>query len=171
MILATTKSVKDKIKQFEQRYKYDASYLHEVAKLSPASFEKLEQVKHLATASGTLSDPVYWVARLAVVIHCGCGSCISLNAQLAREQQVSSALIFAVIHEPGRLPRELRAIYDYAGLTFNQTIYPLELRQQVTKIVGKAGMAELSLVIALAGIFPLVKKSMGYADFCEVSIQ
>lgn len=85
------------IKDFEQHYQYDATYLHELLQHSPAGYEKFVAFRPLSQHREQLSPETYWVAKIAAMQVADCGNCLQLIVRMALEAGVAREWVLATL--------------------------------------------------------------------------
>jgi alkylhydroperoxidase family enzyme len=157
------------IRDFEQHYQYDASYLHELIDDAPAAFEAyLGFQQSMGAFRGAAPDDVRCVARVAAVQSEDCGPCLQLGVRMAVEAGVDKELIRTALQRPEALPPKMRRVYDFARAVAVNAPESAELREQVLADYGRDVVAELAVTIAAARVYPTIKRGFGLAKSCSI---
>lgn len=162
------------IDDFEAHYGYDTKFMRELLDSSPQAYQKFADMLPLARHRDVLSPDVYWVAKLATMQAQDCGDCLQLNVRMALEDGVSRQLVEKAIKKPAELPEDLQEIHQFATAVAANELREEGLIERMEKKFTKAAILELGLCIASAGLFPTIKRTLGYTRSCsliEIEIQ
>jgi alkylhydroperoxidase family enzyme len=152
----------------ERRLGSSTEYLRHIAHVSVPAILKFGLFMPLASHRKVLPADAYHVARLAAVQAEDCGSCVQTEVNLARASGVPREVIHAVLdHDPARLPAGLDDVFRFADAVATRAVEADELRERLLGRYGEEGLLELALAIAVGGVFPTVKRALGYAVSCE----
>ena len=84
------------LRSFERRYKYDASYMHEVLATDLGAFTSFGMAtRGLGGYRKDVPLDVYFAAGLISTMHADCGPCTQLGVDKALESGVPAALVRA----------------------------------------------------------------------------
>jgi len=112
---------------------------------------------------------VWHVAALAATKHEDCGVCVQIAVNLARKDGVPAEVLRAVLDgAPERLPEPLAEACRFATAVCAGDGSEAPWREALLARHGHEALAELSLAIATARVFPTVKRGMGHALSCSV---
>lgn len=144
-------------------------YLRHLADVAPSAFVKFSLFTPLARHRRTLPAAPYHVARLTAVRHEDCGTCLQMEANLARQAGVDAALVRAAAHgDLDGLPADLRDVATFALAVASASDGADALREPLRARYHDAGLAELALGIATCRVFPTTKRALGYATACSL---
>src|ERR1700744_3555397 len=86
------------ISRIERRYGYDATYMHELADISPDAFRRFGRMQ---TAGGTYraDEPLnaWFAAGIAGALFEDCGPCVQIATDMAVEEGVKGEIIAALL--------------------------------------------------------------------------
>lgn len=156
------------INQFESHYNYDSRYMRELLSHNPQAYAKFDSFMPLASHREALDVNSYWVAKLAAMRVEDCGQCLQLNVRMAQEGGVENSIIGAVLNNGDGLPQDLKPVFEYATLVAQRSPICEPLQQRIQQQFNQAQMLEFALCVATAGVFPAIKRSLGYAKSCSV---
>jgi alkylhydroperoxidase family enzyme len=143
-------------------------YLRHVARASLPAFFKFALFTPLAAHRRKLPADAYRLARLVAVQHEDCGTCVQIEVNLARRDNVAPELLRAALDGRfGELPPELADVCRFARAVAEQGD-DVELRERLRARYGEEGLVELALGIAAARVFPTAKRALGYAASCSL---
>lgn len=113
----------------------------------------------------------YHTARLRGAIAADCGSCVTAEVNLARQAGLSAALIDQVLHATyDQLPAAIRATAQLSDAVAGRREDHPEARATIIESYGEAGLIELSFAMNGAAVLPGIKRAMGYATQCDLSV-
>ena len=141
-------------------------YAHHLADVSLVALLKFALFLPLARHRKACPSVPYHVARLVAVRAEGCGTCVQIECNLARQAGVPPDVLRAVLNDqPDYLPAPLADVYRFASALAVQRNDP-EIRERLRAAYGDESVAELALAMAAARFFPAVKRALGYATPC-----
>ena len=151
----------------EKKIGISLDYLREILHAAPTVFFKFMKLKPLAAHHRVLPDNVLHVARIVATRQYDCGDCVQMALNFARQQGMPQDTLQAVINENiDLLEEELFEAYRFAESVASGTHEEAEWRERICQRFGNEGVIELSLATAIAGVFPIMKRGMGYATSC-----
>ena len=153
----------------EKQIGVSLDYLREMFRVAPSAFFKFLKLTSLAQHRRVLPSTLLHVARMVASRHHDCGSCYQMAVNFALQDGMSVELVGAVVHERvASLPKELMEAYRFAENVVTNDGQDGLWRESIQQRFGDEGVVELSLAIAIAGVFPTMKRGMGYARSCDV---
>ena len=154
----------------ERRLGESMDYARFIARTSVGAFLRLAMLAPLASYRKKLPADVYRVARLVATRDEDCGTCVQIEVNLAREEQVAPEILRAVLSDqPADLPDYLADVYRFAKAVVESdepTAAPL--RERLRERYGDEGLIELSLGIAACRVYPITKRALGYGATCAM---
>lgn len=154
------------LRRFERRYGYDASYLHELADISPVAFWRFARVQLTLRWPGHAPRDAFHAAAIAGALVEDCGPCVQIASDQALEQGMPGETIKALLSgRPTDATAQLGFDYARALLTASDSLDGLRA-QIVTRWSNKALIA-LTYVAMAARNFPVLKRAMGHAKTCQ----
>lgn len=166
----TTDTYREQIRQFEQAYDYDCSYLYDLLDRTPAGFARFHAARPMTSFREHLPAEAYYVAAITVMQHKDCGTCLQLNLQMAQEEGVDPELLRTLLEFPERLPAPLQDVRRHAALvTADQEPDP-ECAARIRACYGEAAFGELALCIAGVQIYPTLKRALLKASSCRIPV-
>jgi alkylhydroperoxidase family enzyme len=153
----------------EQALGESLDYLRHIARTSLRAFTKFALFTPLAQHRRKLPVAPYHVARIIATRDEDCGTCVQIEVNLARQSRVPVETLRAVLdRRPSDLPPELADVYHFATAVVEATGEEDDLRERIRERYGEEGLVELALAIATARVFPITKRSLGYATSCAL---
>ena len=152
---------------FERRYNYDATYMHEMADISPSGFVRFA-VMQLAGGNWRGGAPlVPWCAAgIAGALVEYCGPCVQIASDMAVEAGMPGDIIAALLSgKPTDADAQLA--FDYGRALLNAAPELDDLREQIEKKWGKRALLAISLRALTARNFPVLKRALGHAKACQ----
>lgn len=152
------------IEAFEAQWQYDSSYMKHMLAEHPQAFALFQAMIPMAGFRRKAAKELYHVAKLSAFQVVDCGSCLQLAVRTARSDGLSPELIRAVLQEPDQLPEELAQVRRFVWALDEEEPPPAAQREALRERIGEQAMIEISLVVAAAGVFPKIKKVLGYFE-------
>ncbi|CAN5582304.1 hypothetical protein BH23BAC4_BH23BAC4_10780 [soil metagenome] len=144
-------------------------YLRHLLRLSRSAFFKFSLITPVSRHRRALPPGPYHVARIVAVQDADCGTCLQIEVNLAREADVPGSLLRALIEgRIGDLPPDLQDVAAFASSVAQADGEEDEWRPALLERYGEEGVAELALAIAMARVFPTLKRGLGYAKSCSL---
>lgn len=155
------------IAAFERQWKYDASYLHEIAEASPRAAWMFSR----AAAIGKYRKDVPTAARAAAAItavrHEDCGPCTQLGVSMAEQMGVDPKILRAVLMEdPAAMPDDVALAWRFTRATIDHDPSADRYREEIIKRWGPKAVISLAFAIVASRIYPTVKYAMGHGKAC-----
>jgi hypothetical protein len=154
------------VSRFERRYDYDATYLHELADISPDAFRRFASVQLKLQAKRGASRDALQAAAIGGALVEDCGPCVQIASDRAVEAGMSTETIKALLSgQPATAEAQLG--FDYARALLNGHENLDELRAAIEARWGKRGLIALSFMAMAARNFPVLKRALGHAKTCQ----
>jgi hypothetical protein len=155
------------IRRFEQRYGYDATYMHEIADASVGAFVKLGLAQAMNAHRKSVSLDALFAARIAAVRHEDCGPCAQLVVNMALEAGVDPAIVRAIVaRDAARMSSDALLGMRLADAVLAHDAAD-EIRAEALARFGEKGLVTLAYAIATTRIYPTMKRVLGHAHACE----
>ncbi len=159
-----TSRVLAQIEAFEARWHYDSAYMKHMLRAHPEAFSVFQAVLPMVEFRRSTTAEVSHVVKLAAFQMLDCGPCLQLAIDRARADGIPPARIQAVLEEPSSLPEDLADIRTFVRSLFGEASISPEQRGRLRLQWGEEVMVEIALLIAAAGVFPMIKKVLGYFE-------
>lgn len=154
------------IARFERRYQYDASYLRDLLRMSPAAFFQFLPMQKLSRHHETAPAEALYAAKIAGALHEDCGPCVQINVDMAREAGVDDAVIAAILANDEPAMGEAAS----CALRFARAILRRETAEAERDVVraawGDRGVVDLVIAVQIARLPPMLKAGLGHARAC-----
>lgn len=154
----------------ESRLRVPADYLTTLGEATFAGFLKFVLFLPLSGHRGDTAAEWLHAARLVAFQHEDCGTCLQAAIHVALDEGVSPQAIAAVLDR------------DFAKMTvpvslavrFSEGLAAMDgseqaAREEIRGRLGDAVLADLSLAIASARVFPTLKRGLGHGASCSVA--
>ncbi|HWA92268.1 MAG TPA: hypothetical protein VG889_19675 [Rhizomicrobium sp.] len=154
------------VSAFERRYDYDASYLHELADISPRDFYRFAKVQLSLQSKRHAPRDALQAAAIGGALVEDCGPCVQIATDIAVEAGMPAATIAALLSgQPADADAQLG--FDYARALLGAGENLDTLRESVEGRFGKRGLIALSFMAMAARNFPVLKRALGHAKTCR----
>ncbi|MEM7133499.1 MAG: hypothetical protein AAF702_44805 [Chloroflexota bacterium] len=161
--------IEKQLDQQEKTFGVSLDYIRHILRTSFSSFFKFGLFMPLAQHRNKLPLDAFAVARIVATRDEDCGTCVQLEVNEARRQGVSAKVIQSVLdNAPDTLPSELATIYHFTRAVIEQTGTEETYRTSIQEKWGEEAVVELALAIGSSRLFPIVKRSLGYATSCSL---
>ena len=156
-----------RIEQEERRVGAPLAYVRHILQTSLTAFRKYVLFVPMSRHRQRLPADVFHTARLVATQREDCGTCLQIVVNLARRDGLPPSLIDGVLSANlDSLPDRLREVYRFTVAVLDATYDEGELRERLRARYGDEGLVELAFDIATARVFPIVKRTLGYAVSC-----
>jgi hypothetical protein len=154
-------------RKMEQKYGYDATYMHELTDVSQSAFIRFAMIQ---TAGGTFrggaAANAWFAAGIAGALVEDCGPCVQIASDIAIEQGMGADIIKALLSgTPTDADAQLGFDYGRALLLASENLD--DLREKIQAKWGKRALMALTLRAMTARNFPVIKRAMGHAKICQ----
>jgi hypothetical protein len=156
------------VSKLEQRFDYDAAYMHQMLEVSPGAFLKFSILTGLVDRNAASPEAIA-AARIATTLLEDCGPCVQISVDMAAAEGVDPEILKAIV-----LGNE-EAMGDDAALGWRFARACLArdmeladpLRDEIEARWGDRGVLAMSLAITTARMYPTVKYAMGFGKACS----
>lgn len=155
------------IRGFERRYRYDGTYMHELADTSASAFIRfaIMQMAGGEWRGDAPRDP-WFAAGIAGALVEDCGPCVQIASDMAVQAGMPADVIASLL-SGARTDPEAQLGFDYGRALLHGADSLDELRQRVETKWGPKALIALSLRAMTARNFPVLKRAMGHAKTCQ----
>jgi len=149
-------------------------YCRHMVRASLRAFLKFAKFLSVDEYHRVLPPAPFYIARIVAVRDADCGTCVQIAVNQARKAGLSPGILRATLDAKlDDLSEELRDAYLFAQAVVKSNGQENVLRDRIRQRYGDEGLIELALAIATCRVFPIVKRTLGYAVSCsqvEVSV-
>ncbi|KIN76804.1 hypothetical protein [Sulfitobacter mediterraneus] len=156
------------VKQAENRVGVTFDYVRKIAQTNFGLLLRYNKVFGFLDPRKHLPAPAYHAARLRGALAADCGTCVEAEINLALQAGLSKDLVKAILN--GTLDGPLRAVVALADAVVAAKEDAPEARAEILRAYGEAGLIELSYAMNGAALLPGIKRAMGYATTCNLSM-
>lgn len=151
----------------ESRLRVPTGYITELGEASLSGFIKFLLFLPLAGHRGRTDGTLLHVARLVTFRHEDCGSCLHGAINVALDEGVAPSSIAAVLDgDHSTMPPAVSLIVRFTEGVLAMDGSECESRQDILDRFGATTLADLSLAIASARVFPAIKRVLGHSVSC-----
>ncbi len=168
--------IKTRLDAFARQFNYDMGYAHHILDTGMKPFRAFSGLFTLAAYRDRQLPFAPWIAAKWVAVQSeGCGPCQQLTINMAKQEGMPASLIKAIKlgDEQGMGPDAALA-YRWARAVISPGAAPEEaqeaehLRQQIKDKWGERGLISLTLAMAGARSFPMIKRALGHNQVCQL---
>lgn len=159
--------IRRKINAFQAQYDYDMSHVRELLDVSPKAAALYSRATSLGTFRRGVPVDVYFVTKIAGVMHEDCGPCVQLGVKMAEQAGVAPATLRAVLAgELESLPPECALAVRFARAVLTRDVEAEPLRDALRAKFGRLGVVSLACALTSARIYPTMKYALGFGHAC-----
>ena len=156
------------LRRFSEQYAYDVGYMEEILDQAPPLFLGLGRISSVARRRRYTTVSAFYAAKIVGALWEDCGPCTQLVVDMARESGMADDEIRRVVSgEFQSLPPDARVGAELALAICRASDELPQAREAAEARWGLAGVAELSMTVALARFYPVLKRGMGHAQQCQ----
>jgi alkylhydroperoxidase family enzyme len=143
-------------------------YCRYIVRVSLRAFFKFAKFLAVDEYRRVLPPAPFHVARIVAVRDADCGSCVQIAVNQAKKAGLPAETLRAVLDgKLDDLPEEVRDAYRFAEAVVTANGEEDALRERIRLRYGDEGLIEMALAIAACRVFPMVKRTLGYAVSCS----
>jgi len=159
------------IRRAENRIGVRLDYVHHIARVRMSLLSRYNRIFGFLDPNRHVPAAAYHAARLRGALAADCGTCAEAEINLALAAGLKEKLVSAIIRaDEQALPPELIPVIRLSDAVTARREDDPAARSAVTKAYGEAGLIELSFAMNGAAMLPGIKRAMGYATACDLSV-
>ena len=153
---------------FEKTWRYDASYMRQVLRVSPASLLKFAIGARAPDVKAAPAEALF-AAGLVGTLSEDCGPCTQISVDIATASGVSPAVLAAVLAGDEAAMGETAAlVWRFARASLARDIEACDpLRDEIVRRWGEKGLVAIGLSLTAARMYPTLKYALGYGKTCS----
>lgn len=162
-----------KLDAFARQFNYDMAYTHQILNAGLKPFKAYSGLFSLAAYRHQKMPLAPWFAVKWVATHSeDCGPCQQLTINMAKQSGLPMQVIKAITQgDLEGMGAETALAYQWAQAVIRpgtQETNTEAMRQQIKARWGDQGLISLTLAMAGARSFPMVKRALGYDQHCQI---
>lgn len=159
--------IRRKINAFQEQYDYDMSYVRELLEASPKAAALYSRATSLGRFHQGLPTDVYFVTKIAGVMHEDCGPCVQLGVKMAEQAGVAPATLRALLAgDLESLSPECALAVRFARAVLTRDVEAEPLRETLKEKYGRLGVVSLACALTSARLYPTMKYALGFGHAC-----
>ena len=152
----------------ERQVGLEMPYLHTIAEASANAFAKWMLAMPAASHRKAAPREAWHLARLAATRALDCGTCVQVVVTVARKDGVPAAVLQAALDDRAdALDADAQVALGFGHAVASQADDVLDWVARSEAAFGHEAHVELAVAVAMAGIFPTVKRGLGQAVACS----
>lgn len=174
-----------KLDAFARQFNYDMAYSHQILQAGLKPFKAFSGLFTLAGYRDRHTPVAPWLAVKWVAVQSeDCGPCQQLIINMARHEGIAPPVIKAITRgDLNGMGPDTALAYQWAQTVIHpgshrstsaattaieNDSHAQDLRQRVTAKWGEQGLISLTLAMAGARSFPMVKRALGHNQQCQI---
>ncbi|WP_406646189.1 hypothetical protein QEZ52_19180 [Aliisedimentitalea scapharcae] len=159
------------IRSSERRIGVSLDYVHQIAQTKFSLLMRYNRIFGFLDPNRNVPPDAYHTARLCGALAADCGTCVEAEINLAVAADVPHSTIDAVLgSDEAALSDNLCAVLRLATAITAERQDDPDARAAVVRAYGEAGLIELSFAMNGAAMLPGIKRAMGHATQCDLSL-
>ena len=156
------------IESFERKWIYDASYLKEIASVSPLAALKFSLATSLGSYRRDVPVSALFAAGITAVRAEDCGPCTQLAVAMAEQQGVRPEILRALLKDDdAAMPEDVALAWRFTRATLAHDAVADDYRAEIVRRWGPRAVVTLAFAITTARMYPTVKYAMGHGKICS----
>jgi len=155
------------IREREKTLGVTLDYQRDMAAASPGSALRLQEIARLARDGQAVPEPVALMAALGATLAEDCGDCVQIYVNLAAKAGIEHRFIKSALeHRLADLPTDLKLGLCFGRVVAENDPMLLEKGAALEARFGRKALVDLAMIVALARVFPTVKRALGHSRSC-----
>lgn len=147
----------------------DAAYIMSLYAISPRVLKQLGAAVKMLSHREAVPIEAAYAAQLVGALAEGCGSCVQIHINMAREAGVNDEVIASVLlGDLAPLPVETVLAIRFARALIERSEDEPAARQAVQDLWGGKGVVDLTIATQVSRFLSMLKFGFGHATSCEV---
>lgn len=156
------------IQQFENRYRYDASYMRHVLDTSTSAALRLSALPFYSQYRGPAQAKNVWAgAILGSTLEGDCGPCVQLVLDMAVEAGVPEDQLALCMQGLAREDSEVGLGFLFAQAAIADRPELEALRVRIEEEYGPDAVVAASFAASAGRMYPVLKRGLGYGQTCS----
>ena len=164
--------IRKKLDAFARQFNYDMNYAHQILASGLKPFRAFSGLLTLSSLRDSKTPVAPWFAAKWVATRSeDCGPCQQLIINMAMQEGVPAHVIKAIMQgDLQGMGADTALAYQWACAVIRpgNDIDARELRERVKAKWGEQGLIALSLSMAGARSFPMIKRALGHNQQCQI---
>ncbi|MCK0120839.1 hypothetical protein MWU61_09825 [Loktanella sp. F6476L] len=159
------------VNRAEKRIGVNLDYAHQIAQTDFALMSRYGKIFGFLDPNKNVPALAFHVARIRGAVAADCGTCVEAEVNLAKASGIPAKTISALLTKDyAEFPSEIAAVARLADAVVLNRVDDSEARTKVQTAYGNAGLIEISYAMNGAALLPGIKRAMGYATQCNLSL-
>lgn len=154
------------IRLFENRYNYDAGYMHEINDVSRSATIRLLSFQGITNYRGN-EVAIWGGSALAATLHGDCGPCAQLMVDRLLELKLEPSQIQACLQHNFEAAGSTGLGYQFAQAVLNNTADISSLADKIKSDHGQEALIAAAYAASTYTTYPLLKRALGCAQSCQ----
>ncbi|MEZ6001222.1 hypothetical protein [Hyphomonas sp.] len=156
------------IRKFGHQFRYDVTYMHEIADVSPGAAYTLSKLPNFYKYRGPEAGlPVWTGALLASTLEGDCGPCAQLVVDMALANGADADALQACAEGRPNDAGTMGLGFRFACAAIAGDIVADDLRREIEAEFGKKAAISCAFAAASGRIYPVLKRGIGHGQACQ----
>lgn len=167
--------IRKRLDAFSRQFNYDLTYGHQILDAGLSPFRAFSGLFTLAAYRHRDMPITPWLAAKWVATHSeDCGPCRQLLVNMARHEGIPPQVVWAITNgDLAGMGQDAALTYQWAQAVIRpdaagDASHADELRHRILQRWGEQGLISLTLAMAGARSFPMIKRALGHAQHCHI---
>ncbi len=157
-----------RLRAFERRFDYDASYMHELLDIDRKAFFAFARVTKMGHFRKDVPREAHFAASLVGTIAEDCGPCTQLCVTMALREGVDPKLLAAVLRDDdSAMSGDVRLAVRFAKAALAHAPEADELRDAIRATWGPRALVSISFALTASRMYPTLKYALGHGKACQ----
>jgi hypothetical protein len=153
---------------FERKWRYDASYLHEIIEASPRAGWMFARAAAIGSYRKDVPLAAWTAAAITAVRLEDCGPCTQLGVSMAEQAGVDPEVLRAILAEDAEaMPDDVALAWRFTRAALDHDPIADEYRSEIVRRWGQRAPISLAFAMVASRIYPTVKYAMGHGQTCQ----
>lgn len=157
------------LSQLERFVGESVDYLRFVAEKSPRLLRKFRHVFFFANCRKACPKDIFHMAGILGSLEQDCGTCVQISVNVAKKDGLTKDFIFEVMRgQISGWDRARQDAFHYMSAVLKKDGATHDLREAFRRNYGDEALIEVAYALASAQVYPVVKRTLGYAISCKM---
>jgi hypothetical protein len=160
---------RSRLAAFEREWNYDTSYMRDILSAGFGALRPLLGLGRMAAFRRGVPAAPWFAAKLAATRAEDCGPCLQLVVTMAERAGVAEPVLRALLAgDAAGVPEDVALGWRFARAALAHDPAADDLRAEIERRWGRAGLVSLAYAIAVSRVYPTLKYALGHGRACAL---